>query len=112
MSIDGRLQMALAHDATFLDRVQFAMAKIALQVIGEDPATVVPIGSHAARRAYAAAVLGDPARAAASFAVGLVSAVNLTARTTTITVDGVTTTANDDEIASQVATLWSAYSGV
>ena len=109
MSQDARLQMALAHDPGFLNRVQYAMGVVALQVVLE--AGTVP--GHAARRAYAAQVLGNPASAAVSMAVGLVGAVNLTAPVTTINPDlTVTSGATDAEIASQVNTLWGAYAGV
>lgn len=108
MSQDARLQMALAHDPSFLNRVQYAMAVVALQVVNE--ATTVP--GHTARRAYAQQVLGSPASAAVSMAVGLVGAVNLVAPVTTINPDlSVTTDATDAAIASQVATLWNGYAG-
>lgn len=109
MSVDARLQMALAHDAQFLDRVQYAMAVVALEVVAE-ATTVV---GHAARRLYAQTVLGNPATAAASFAVALVGQVNLTSATTVVDFDGrVTSSATDAAIASQVSTLWNAAAGV
>ncbi len=108
MSQDSRLQMALAHDAQFLNRVQVAMAVVALQVVNEDVATP----NHVLRRAYAASVLGNPAAAAVAFAVGLVGSVNLTAPVTTVNFDGsVISGASDADIASEVATLWNAYAG-
>lgn len=109
MSTDARLQMALAHDAQFLNRVQYAMGVVALQVITE----AVTVPGHAARRTYAASVLGNPGAAAVSMAVGLVGSVNLTAVNTFLNPDlSVTTDATDAAIVSQVGTLWSAYAGV
>ena len=109
MSTDAKLQMALAHDAGFLNRLQFAMATVALQVVNEDPATA----NHAARRAFASSVLGNPGAAAAAAAVAVVTAVNLTAATTAIDADlRVSSSASDADIASQVSTLWNAFAGV
>lgn len=109
MSQDARLQMALAHDAGFLNRIQFAMGKVALQVVNE----AGTVAGHAARRAYASQVLGNPAAAAVSMSVGLVGAVNLTAAVTTINPDlTVTSDATDAAVESQVSTLWNAYAGV
>lgn len=106
---DAISQMALAHDAKFLNRVQYLLCRVALQVAAEDPGTA----NHAARREYAQAVLGDPARAATPAAVALVGAINLLARATTISFDGVVTTAaTDPEIESQINSLWNAFSGV
>lgn len=63
------LQMNLAHDKYFLDRLQYWMAKVASVVCAEDGATV----HHAERRAYAASVLGNPGAAASAAAVLLVT---------------------------------------
>ena len=68
MAENPALQMNLAHDKVFLDRVQYWMAKVAANVGIEDPATA----NHQARRTYAASVIGNPAAAAASAAVFLV----------------------------------------
>ena len=109
MATDARLQMALAHDAQFLNRVQFAMATVALQVVNE----LVTVPGHAARRTYAQSVLGNPAAASVAAAVALVGAVNLTAALTTIDANlTVSTDATDAALASQVSTLWNAFSGV
>lgn len=106
---DSRFQMALAHDPQFLNRVQFLMCKIAAVVCTESTG----VTGHAARRAYAASVLGNPAAAAASVAVGLVGAANLITRDTTINPDfSVTTAATDAEIESQLSTLWNQYAGI
>lgn len=106
---DSRFQMALARDPQFLNRVQYLMCRIAANVVAE--AGTVP--SHAARRAFAAQVLGNPTAAAASFAVGLVGAINLISRDTTVNPDfSVTTSATDAEIENQISTLWNQYAGV
>lgn len=109
MAADSRSQMALAHDVGFLNRVQFNLAVVALQVVNE--ADTVP--GHAARRTYAQAVLGNPASAATAAAVALVGAVNLVAAVTTINPDlSVTTDATDAAIQSQLSSLWDAFAGV
>lgn len=100
----GQVQMALAHDAQFLNRVQYAMAKVAL---------VKMANGTAPQKAYAQQVLGNPGAAAASMAVALVGSVNLTSVNTFINPDlSVTTDATDGAIESQVDTLWNAFSGV
>jgi hypothetical protein len=109
MSQDSRLQMALAHDAGFLDRVQYSMCRIALQVCAE----ASTVTGHAARRAFAQSVLGNPAAAATACAVALVGAVNLTAPVTTINPDKtVSSGASDADIDSQVNSLWNSFAGV
>jgi hypothetical protein len=106
---DARMQMALAHDPQFLNRVQFNLCVVALQIVNEPAGTT----AHAQRRTYAAAVLGEPARAAVPAAVALVGAVNLMSETTSINPDlSVTTTASDAAIQSQLASLWNAFAGV
>lgn len=109
MPNDGPLLMALAHDAQFLNRVQFALCQVALEVAAENPATA----NHAARRAFAASVLGNPGAAAAAAAVALVGAVNITASVVTIKPSlDVVSDATDAAIASQVSTLWNSFAGV
>lgn len=109
MPNDAKTQMALAHDAQFLNRVQFNLCVVALQVVNEGAG----VTNHTERRAFAAAVLGDPGRAAAPLAVSLVGAVNLVTATTTINPDlSVTTDATDAAIQSQMNTLWNAWAGV
>lgn len=108
MSTDAQLQMALAQDEQFLNRVQYAMATYAVTVMGEGS-----IVNHALRAAYAKAVLADPAAAASAIAVGLVGAVNLTSANTFLHPNKeVTSDATDAAILAQVSSLWNAYSGV
>jgi len=109
MSVNADLQMALAKDAGFRKRLEFAAVQIALQVCAE--AGTVP--NHAARRLFAAKVLGDSETAAKAMAATVVSQVNLTAPVTTVNYDlSVTSGATDAAIASQVFSLWDALSGV
>lgn len=63
------LQMNLAHDKYFLDRIQYWLCKVAAVVGAESTGTT----NHAARRAYAASVMGNPGAAASSAAVFLVA---------------------------------------
>lgn len=109
MANTSELQMTLAHDAQFLNRVQYALCRVALVVCQE--AGTVP--SHAARRTYAQSVLGNPAAAAQAAAVALVGSVNLLSGvTTTMNPNGsATTDTTDAAIESQVSTLWNSFAG-
>lgn len=110
MANTSELQMALAHDAQFLNRVQYSLCRVALQVCQE--AGTVP--SHAVRRTYAQQVLGNPGAASAAAAVALVGSVNLLSGvTTTMNPNGsASTDATDAAIDSQVSSLWNAFAGV
>lgn len=99
----SELQMALAHDGQFLNRVQFTMAKVAINVMEE------PAGP---RRTYALQVLGNPAAAAISMSVGLAGHVNIVTNNTFIDPNlRVWTDTNDAQLFSAVNDLWDKYAG-
>lgn len=104
------LQLRLAQDASFLNRVQYWIVKKARDVVAEDTGTP----SHAARRAFAAQVLGNPALYASAMAVGLATHINLTSVDTVYDPVGNTiqTTATGAEMFSAVGDLWNVYAGV
>lgn len=104
------LQMKLAQDPAFLNRVQYWMVKKARDVRAEDPGTT----GHALRDAFAAQVLGNPALLAAHFAVGLATHINLTSEETTYNAvtGSVETSATGAELFAAVGDLWNAYAGV
>ena len=110
----SNLQMLLAHDATFLDRVQYLMTQNALTILAEVNTTP----SHALRTQLARQVLTNPGQAAINAAPAIVGSVNLVAANTTITPATettpqiVSTDATDAAILSQVFTIWNALAGV
>lgn len=104
------LQMALAHDAGFLDRVQYWIVKKARDVRAEDPGTT----GHAARNAFAGQVLGNPALLATQMAVGLATHINLTSEDTAYhaSTGALETSATGAELFAAVGDLWNTYAGV
>lgn len=103
------LQMLLAHEPGFLNRVQYWAVKKARDVRMEGNVT-----NHAERNAFAALVLGNPGLLAAQIAVGLVTHINLTARDTTYNPQSKEweTSATGAEIFSAVGDMWNTYAGV
>jgi hypothetical protein len=103
------LQMQLAHDSSFLNRVQYLMTQDAIAVLTEVNTTP----SHNLRVQLAHQVLSNPGQAASAASVAIVGSVNLVAADTTVNADGtVTTDATDAAILAQIATLWNSLSGV
>lgn len=103
--------MALAHDSSFLDRIQYLMTQVALVVLAEINTTP----SHPLRVQLSHQVLNNPALAASNASVAIVGSINLVAANTTINPGPpliVTTDASDASILSQISTLWSALAGV
>jgi hypothetical protein len=104
-------QMSLAHDSSFLDRIQYLMTQTALVVLAEINTTP----SHALRVQLAHQVLNNPGQAAINASVAIVGSANLLAANTTINPGpppSVTTDATDASIFSQISALWSALAGV
>ncbi len=102
-------QMQLAHDSSFLNRVQYLMTQNALTILSEVNTTP----NHNLRIQLAHQVLNNPGQAASNASVAIVGSVNLVAANTTINADGsVTTDATDAAILAQIFTLWSALAGV
>jgi hypothetical protein len=110
------IQMALAHDSSFLDRVQYLMTQVALVVLAEVNTTP----NHTLRVQLAHQVLNSPGQAAVNASVTIVGSANLVAANTTVipanpetgTPQTATTDATDAAILSQISTLWSALAGV
>lgn len=102
------LQMKLAHDTQFLDRVQFWSVKKARDVRHEGAVT-----NHPARNAFAALVLGNPGLLSVQIAVGLVTHINLTARDTTYNTQTghFETSATGAEMFSAIGDMWDDYAG-
>ena len=107
------VQMQLAHDPSFLNRVQYLMTQDGIAVLSEVNTTP----NHVLRVQLAHQVLNNPGQAANNASVAIVGSVNLVAANTTVVVnsDGsltVTTDATDAAILAQIATLWNALAGV
>lgn len=103
------VQMQLAHDPSFLNRVQYLMTQDAIAVLSEVNTTP----DHVFRVQLAHQVLNNPGQAASNASVAIVGSVNLVAADTTVNADGsVTTDATDAAILSQIATIWNALAGV
>ena len=107
----SNLQMLLAHDSTFLDRLQYLLTQQAIVVLAEVNTTP----SHVLRTQYARQVVQNAGQAASGASVLIVGSTNLVAANTTINPGPpptVTTDATDAAIFSQLATLWNDLAGV
>lgn len=104
---EGFLQMQLAKDPDFLTRLSYLMVQQARVVKDE------PLGTpqHLGRTNYATSVINNPQGMTSSAAVMLVGGPNLIG-TVTMEDAGVTTSATDPAITSQIATFWNALAGV
>jgi hypothetical protein len=106
-------QQRLALDPTFHARVRSALATVAFQVIGENPATE----HHDERKAYAQnVVLPNTANIAVQISPWLVNRTNLFAFPTSYDVTAanpaVETAAGDADIESQISTDWNVIAGI
>lgn len=112
MANDALSQQALAADPIFRLRVKSSLAKIAWQILSEDPATA----NHQLRKTYALQVLANLDGATGNIVGSVVMRTNLFAAATSVSlVQGrpqVLTAALDADIDSQLATDWSALAGV
>lgn len=104
---NAQLQMQLAQQTAFQQRVSYILMQEAFTVLGE--ASNTP--NHANRYAFAVRVRDNVNSLIANYTVALVGRPNLVAETTTCNENGCTTTATDAEIASQVASDWNLWSG-
>lgn len=104
---ESTLQMMLARDQAFLNRLNYLMLQHARTVKEEDAATA----HHSKRTAYASNVLSNSAMMVSQAAYSIVGGINLIG-TVELTDDGVSTTADDAAIYSQVATFWNVLAGV
>ena len=104
---ESSLQMMLAKDPAFLNRLNYLMLQTARGVKEEAPDTP----HHSKRTFYATNVLANSAMMVAQAAYTIVGGVNLLG-TVELTDNGVETSANDAAIFSQVATFWNILAGV
>jgi hypothetical protein len=108
MAISGsRLQFLLARSENFTSRVQVTLCRIANGIFAETGVGA----SHAARIAYARAVLTDPGTKANAAALYLAQAPNVQGEIT-MEDEGPRTSVTDAALESQVATSWDVLAGV
>lgn len=111
MANDAYTQQALAADPRFRLRVRAALAKIAWQVLNEDPGTT----GHNGRAAYARLVIGALDLYAANLVGSLVMRTNVFNFATSVSLDlgtpVVATASGDADIESQLATDWTNLAG-
>jgi hypothetical protein len=107
MLSESSLQMMLARDAAFLNRLNYLMLQTARGVKEEAPDTPY----HAKRTAYATNVLNNSQVMVQQAAYVVVGGINILG-TVELSDNGVITTATDAAIFSQVATFWNALAGV
>jgi hypothetical protein len=102
-------QQALAANTNFQTRVRNAMATVAWQVLGEDPATP----NNAARVSYARTVINNLQGNAMQISPWLVDRPNLVAFETSFDFPSgnVVTASGDADIESQLATDWNVLAG-
>jgi hypothetical protein len=106
---DSYTQQRLAADILFQGRVRSALANVAWQVLGEDPATA----NHDARVKYARAVIDSLTGAAQTIAAWVVERPNLLSFATSYDFPSgqVVTAAGDADIESQLLTDWDILAG-
>lgn len=113
MAQDNFTQQALANDPTFRQRLKASLVRIAWQVLTEAGATQ----DHGVRKTYANQVLSNPDAVVNSLIGSFVFRTNVFAAATTLAFDGrggtlVLSAVTDAAMDSQLATDWSALSGV
>jgi hypothetical protein len=104
---ESTLQMMLARDPAFLNRLNYLMLQQARTIKEEPPDTPY----HNKRTAYASSVLGNSQMMVGQAAYTVVGGINLIG-TVELTDNGVETSAIDAAILSQVSTFWNALAGV
>jgi hypothetical protein len=104
---ESSLQMQLARDPAFLTRLQYLLVQQARVVKAEAASTP----NHLGRSNYATVVINNPASAAAQGATMVVGGPNVIG-TVTLEDAGVTTSATDAALLSQIATFWDALAGL
>jgi|SRR5262245_44663157 len=110
MPTTPRSQMTLATDTNFQRRLASLLLQEGAVVAAEDPATP----NHDKRRALADRIIASPLAMAAQLAPTVANGTNLVAADTQYDFEGgfTITTAADDAIRSQIATLWNLMAGV
>lgn len=111
MANDAYTQQALANDATFRRRLKSSGAKIAWQVLTEDPGTV----GHQQRAVYARSVLANLDAWVATIAGSIVMRTNVFNFATSVSlvqgVPVVVTASGDPDLDSQLASDWTNLAG-
>jgi hypothetical protein len=113
MPNNARTQQALAAGQHFRSRVKAALAKVAYQVLDEDPATE----GHTQRASFARQSLANVEQAAFNLAPGLVMRTNVFGFATTFDFElgangEVVTASGDPDLEAQMLTDWNLYAGV
>jgi len=110
MPNDAFTQQALASDQRFHQRLQNALARVAWEILEEDPATL----HHAERAAYANRVNASPQQTAQQLAPSFVNRPNVFNFETSYSfeVGATVTAAGDPDIESQLMTDWDRLAGV
>ena len=104
---ESTLQMMLAKDPAFLNRLNYIMLQQARGV--KDELGTTPF--HYKRTTYATSVINNSSMMVPQAASTVVGGINLIG-TVEMTDNGVATTASDAAIFSQVATFWNILAGV
>ena len=104
---ESTLQMQLARDPVFLNRLNYLMLTQAREVKAEAKETPY----HYKRTTYASQVLSNSAMMVQQASFVIVGGVNLIG-TVSMTDNGVVTTVTDQELFSQVATFWNMLAGI
>ena len=104
---ESTLQMMLARDQAFLNRLQYQMLQVATEIKTE----AVETPYHVQRTNYATTVISN-GMMAASQAAGLVVGGPSVKGTVTMEDSGIVTTCTDAALFAQVSTLWNTLSGV
>lgn len=104
---ESTLQMMLARDPAFLNRLNYIMLQVARTV--KEEAADTP--HHQKRTTYASTILGNSQMMVAQAASTIAGGINLIG-TVDVTDNGVETTATDAAILSQVSTFWNVLAGV
>jgi hypothetical protein len=104
---ESTLQMMLARDPAFLNRLNYIMLQQARTI--KEEAADTP--HHLKRTTYASSLLANSLMMTQQAAPTIVGGINLI-NTVEITDNGVETSATDAAILSQVATFWNVLAGV
>lgn len=104
---ESSLQMRLAADPFWLQRLTYTMLQVALEVKAEGLRTPF----HVERSRYASTVISNSAMAAQQASGLVVGGPNIVG-TADITDNGIVTTATDEAIHAQVTSYWNVLSGV
>lgn len=103
----SRLQFLLSRTDEFTGRTQIVLCNVAGAVLVESGVGA----THAARAAYARAVLGNPGVAASNAALYLAQSTNV-AGTITMEDEGPRTSVSDASLLAQITSDWNKLAGI